>query len=65
MNAQAHESKSNYTAVHLLLRLFLSQRILLVGTDRIEAGGECSFDNYNNNMAGMVSGITGASFMPL
>lgn len=65
MNAQANESKSDYTAVHLLLPLFLSQCILLVGTERIEASGECSFDSYYNNMARMVSGITGASFMPL
>lgn len=58
-------SRCEYTAAFLLLRLFLGLRTLLAGVEKFEGKGTYSFHNYYENMGRMASGITGASFLPL
>lgn len=58
-------SRCEYTAAFLLLRLFLGLRTLLAGVEKFEGKGAYSFHNYYENMGRMASGITGASFLPL
>jgi thiosulfate dehydrogenase [quinone] large subunit len=58
-------SRGEYTAAFLLLRLFLGLRTLLAGVEKFESKGTYSVSNYNENMGRMAQGITGASFLPL
>ena len=57
--------RCEYAAAFLLLRLFLGLRTLFAGLEKFEGKGSYSFQNYNENMARMAQGITGASFLPL
>ena len=58
-------SRAEYHAAFLLLRMFLGLRALLAGLEKFESGGRYSFEAYYQNMTRMVTGITGASFLPL
>lgn len=64
-SAPNSNSRCEYAAAFLLLRLFLGLRTLLAGIEKFESKGTYSFANYYENMSRMASGITGASFMPL
>ena len=58
-------SRCEYTAAFVLLRLFLGLRTLFAGIEKFESKGTYSVQNYRENMTHMAQGITGASFLPL
>jgi thiosulfate dehydrogenase (quinone) large subunit len=59
------DSRFEYTAAFLLLRLFLGLRTLLAGVEKFEANKSYSFSNYSDNMSRMAGGISNNSFIPL
>ena len=63
--ATTGQTRCEYTAAFLLLRLFLGLRTLLAGIEKFELQGAYSFGNYYENMGKMAQGITSASFLPL
>lgn len=58
-------SRCEYTAAFLLLRLFLGLRTLLAGLEKFEANKSFSFSNYSENMNRMATAISNFSIIPL
>lgn len=59
------ESRCEYTAAFLLLRLFLGLRTVLAGVEKFEANKSYSLSNYSETMHRMAAGISNNSFIPL
>lgn len=59
------QTRCEYTAAFILLRLFLGLRTLMAGLEKFEANRSYSTENYSANMTRMAEGISNNSTIPL